>query len=177
MINNQGQVTKKYIKGSENCREAITLQYEPYGSTRSFRYRLTINGELRRLHENGKFGLNPENIFELYYIQISLKSPATKENIEKCSEKLDIDFSKKDFESVPNYKCFFKCMMEVDEILVNETFSLERFKEVLQHDKELDEAGRAKTIRALPICFDEAKYINDLCNKSFNVVYCLHKVL
>ncbi|KAL5288570.1 Obp56h.2 family protein [Megaselia abdita] len=104
-------------------------------------------------------------------------SPASKENIEKCSHELDVDFSKKDFESAPEFKCFFKCMMEQDGILVNGTFYQDRFMEVLKDDKELDNVGREKSLRALPSCLDEAKYINDLCNKSFTIIYCLHKVL
>lgn len=84
---------------------------------------------------------------------------------------------RKDFESIPNFKCFFKCMMEKDGILRNETFSQERFEEVLKEDEELTDSEREKSIKALPICLDESKFINDLCNKSFTITFCLYKIL
>lgn len=99
------------------------------------------------------------------------------ENIKKCGEELDIALTEQGFEKSTNYKCFFKCLMEKDGILVNETFSQERFKEVLADDKRLNDPDRFNILKVLPICFDEAKYINDLCNKSFTVIYCLHKIV
>lgn len=68
-------------------------------------------------------------------------------------------------------------MMEKDGILKNGVFLEHEFKNVLTKDTELDENNRQKSIKALPICMDEAKYLTDLCNKAYTITVCLYKAL
>ena len=94
----------------------------------------------------------------------------------KCADEMNVDLKSKDVEKDPKFKCLFKCMLEKDGIIKDDTLEEEELIKEISEDKDLEAGDRDKAVKAVPKCMDEAKSKSDLCEKSYDVTMCIYKL-